>query len=132
MKYNRENLEKLSKNYPKLFCTKLEDEIFEEIEILESNDEHVKAANLFSIYINLAVSNKHAVALDKERKFVKILKEHDLINLEEFENYVIARKKMRSGKQIIDNYTIKSFYYAENFGSIIDSNLGEDFEEENI
>lgn len=132
MKYSRQTLERLKNNYQRFFDKEIEDEVFDEIDNLESRNEHVKAANLFSVYINLSVSNRHAVALDKDREFVKLLKEHNLVNFEEFDNYVIARKMIKSGLQNIESYTIKSLYYNEDFETVIDSNLDEDFEEYEI
>lgn len=104
MKYIN-NLELLTKKDAYLQVS--ENEIFDEIEELEEKEEHRKAANLLSIYINFISRRTHGILINKSRDCVKLLIEANLVNVEDAgEDAVYISKKTQTGKQSVYNYTV--------------------------
>jgi len=104
MKYSN-NLELLTKKDAYLQVT--EDEIFYEIEELEKKEDHKKAANLLSIYINFMTRQTYRILINKSRKCVKLLIKADLVNSQDAgEDAIYIYKKTRLGMQAVSNYSL--------------------------
>lgn len=102
-----DDLESLSKIYLSRYDSEFEDDIFDEIEKLEREEEHVKAANLFSIYINFTASKYHSILLNYNRECVKLLIANNLVCFEKRSDEIVAiSRKTQVGNQNIFNYTI--------------------------
>lgn len=111
-------LEDLSKQYNRSNAGNggIEDAVFAEIERLESEEEHVRAANILSIYINFAMYKFSEILIDETRECVSLLVEHNLINFRKNGNSqgILISKKTRACEQNVRNYTIHQQFVAEN------------------
>lgn len=93
----------------------LEDEVFEEIEILEKENDHLAAANLLSIYINFACYKNHSLLMNSDRECVILLIGHGLVShVNQKNGATLISRKSKSGLQNIYNYTISEIFSAEN------------------
>lgn len=105
IKYSKETLDFIASHssYGKID----EDEIFKEIEELEAKEEHIKAANLLSVYVNFAMSKNRKILITKSRKCVSVLINAGLINFEDLgDDKVYISRKPTTGIQGAHNYTL--------------------------
>ena len=107
MKYSEKSLEVLKNCYNSRVDGELENEVFAEIENLESENLVINPTNLLSIYVNFAMPKTHKLRMEKNREIVKMLIKHKLCSFQDYdENTVLISKITKSGIQSIFNYTI--------------------------
>ena len=107
MKYSEKTLETLKNSYSSRLDGELENEVFEEIENLESQNLLISPTNLLSIYVNFAMPKTHKLRMEKNREIVKMLIKHNLCSFQDCDgNTVLISRITKSGIQSISNYTL--------------------------
>ena len=82
--------------------------VFKLVEELESEEQHVEAANVISVYLNFVAPRTHEILIEKNRECVKMLIRHGLASIRQCDNVdnVYLSRITKLGIQSVPKYTI--------------------------